>query len=58
MLFQDAADLRQLTEYDIAERALGVVRDADGDYIAFGFRPLMILGVFQFFGKAHVLLLR
>ena len=48
------ADLGQIDENDVAQRFLGVVRDADGRTLAVGFDPLVFFGVLEVGRIGHV----
>ena len=58
MRFENRANLRQVDENNVAERVLRVVRNADGAGFAIELNPLMLFGVFVFFGISHALSLR
>src|SRR5581483_4708116 len=49
-------DFRQLDKNDVPERILGIGGDANRRGIAFGFDPLVFLGVFVLGGIGHVAL--
>src|SRR5438445_6527548 len=48
-----SAHLGQLYENDVAQRLLGIIRDADGRILTLGFDPFVFFGVFPIAGISH-----